>query len=242
MHLLRQIVSRCVGVAEGLDLSAHSGFVCFPELLVLADFSDFPKKVVRNKFCVNKASVKWLFFIFSQTSVYYLCIDIKPVIRILLVGNFFWVAASGERGGLFFTNLFMLSIIKRFYPTFLLLALIFYLSLSDAHTFDALPTFHYADKVVHFLMYSALSFVFLFDLYRTTPVLLMSWQHIVAVLAICTLVGGSLELLQELLTTTRFASWGDFLANTLGTLWGVSLGRALFPGLKEWYWVRKGLL
>lgn len=123
----------------------------------------------------------------------------------------------------------MIRLIKQFYPTLLLLALITYLSLTDARTFADMPTFPHIDKVVHFLMYSAFGFVLLCDFYRNSPLYEIPGRDILIVLGICFTTGIVMEILQAVLTTTRSFELADMVVNLLGTLWGVSLARLFLP-------------
>lgn len=49
------------------------------------------------------------------------------------------------------------------------------------------------------------------------------------------LVGGALEVMQEILTETRNGDWIDFYANTLGVMLGTMVGRfILVPLIKKY--------
>ena len=81
------------------------------------------------------------------------------------------------------------------------------------------------DKVVHVLMYATFAFLCIWGYrsqfiangktYRTKALFLA------AVISI--LYGGITELMQEYLVPTRTGDWFDFLADTIGTLLGISI-------------------
>ena len=81
------------------------------------------------------------------------------------------------------------------------------------------------DKVVHVLMYATFAFLCIWgyrsqyvthdDAYRKRAVLLA------AVISI--LYGGITELMQEFLVPSRTGDWFDFLADSVGTLLGISI-------------------
>ncbi len=75
--------------------------------------------------------------------------------------------------------------------------------------------FPYQDKVAHFVFYFV--FVFLWSLFLVARNHLnFKWLFRLFVIAI--ILGGSVEIAQEVFTTTRHAEVLDMLANTLGAL------------------------
>ena len=74
------------------------------------------------------------------------------------------------------------------------------------------------DKIVHFGMFFTLSAVSLFSYYKIRngkPKMgwWLFWGFVMPVI-----YGGVIELLQKYVFTHRGAEWGDFVANTLGSL------------------------
>ena len=60
----------------------------------------------------------------------------------------------------------MIHFLKKYILTILLITVITILSVINLNNFDVQPTFSWMDKVVHFIMYGALSFIIVFDLLR----------------------------------------------------------------------------
>lgn len=84
------------------------------------------------------------------------------------------------------------------------------------------------DKVVHFLMYFALSGVVCFELYRqryTFQEVKMRLWGLVYPIA----YGGVIELLQENFFPPRTGDWFDWLADALGALTAFFLAKWLLP-------------
>lgn len=118
---------------------------------------------------------------------------------------------------------------KKFYPTILLIAVISFLSLASFKSMPSVPTFPHMDKLVHFCMYMALSFILLFDLSRTHPLRKVNAKGMVTAFVFATAMGGIMEIMQGCLTETRAADWWDMLANTCGATAGILVGWAVLP-------------
>lgn len=74
------------------------------------------------------------------------------------------------------------------------------------------------DKVAHFGMYFALTFLLLFDFSRFKAKSIL-WKKIITIsLVIAILFGGSMELLQEIPSLQRSTDILDFLANSCGAI------------------------
>lgn len=74
------------------------------------------------------------------------------------------------------------------------------------------------DKIAHFGMFFMLSAVIMYEYYRinnNNPPLLrwVFWGFVIPVI-----YGGAIELLQEFLFSYRGAEWGDWIADTAGSL------------------------
>ncbi|MGL4293588.1 MAG: VanZ family protein [Bacteroidales bacterium] len=129
----------------------------------------------------------------------------------------------------------MIYFLKKFYPTLSLICLICFLSLASFKSLPSTPTLPHMDKVVHFCMYAALSYVLLFDLTRTHSRQKIHTKKIIETLLIAICMGGLMELTQGYLTTTRSADWWDMLANTSGAIAGTTFGRITLPAIYKLY-------
>ncbi|HUX96011.1 MAG TPA: VanZ family protein [Bacteroidales bacterium] len=104
--------------------------------------------------------------------------------------------------------------IKRYKYTILLSLVILYLSLKNADELNKVQFLNipHFDKFAHFCMYFALMIVAIFEsrksLIGNRPLLLLAIYPF--------LYGVLMEILQEILTTTRNASIYDVIFNTLG--------------------------
>lgn len=119
----------------------------------------------------------------------------------------------------------------KFYPTLLLMGIIAFLSLASFSSVSDMPKLPHMDKLVHFCMYMAMSYVLLFDLSRTHPLQKVRCREMLIAFITATLTGGLMELMQGTLTATRSADWWDMLANTCGALSGVLLGLLTLPAI-----------
>lgn len=72
------------------------------------------------------------------------------------------------------------------------------------------------DKVVHFLMFGAISTVIMFDLGRLRGGI--SFVLLAACAATSSLAGGAIEFIQGAMNNGRGCEWGDFVADTVGAL------------------------
>lgn len=133
----------------------------------------------------------------------------------------------------------MIQFLKKFYPTILLIAVISFLSLASFKSLPTTPRIPNMDKIVHFCMYMALSYVLLFDMSRTHPKRKAGLREMVCAFIAATCMGGMMELLQGYLTTARFADWWDMLANTLGAVTGTLLGAFTLPLILRLLRIRK---
>ncbi len=84
------------------------------------------------------------------------------------------------------------------------------LSSFDTDRIKLIPHF---DKIVHFLMYFTLSFVFMFEYYIHHH---KTIKTISKILVLPLFYGALMEFMQYLLTSYRGADWKDMIANTMG--------------------------
>jgi len=99
--------------------------------------------------------------------------------------------------------------------------LIIYLSLVNAKEFSHIHVFQFweADKLVHFIMYSFLTGVLLFENRK----IISGRRQLFIIVLTSAFLGGLLEVLQALLTTTRSGSIFDFLADLVGVLFSLGV-------------------
>ncbi len=103
----------------------------------------------------------------------------------------------------------------QYIPTVLVVIGITYVSLLREPSFS-LPRFTGADKVAHFIMYAALSLVFLFDSWRANSRSFRGKSFYIA-------YGGLIEILQENFFYPRTGTWGDWFADIAGCAVGLLL-------------------
>ena len=104
-----------------------------------------------------------------------------------------------------------------FFYTIIVLALILLLTLMPVdESHSKLLLFPNADKVVHFLMFGGLAAVFVFDCWRQGFKINL-WLMCCAILLSSDL-GGTIELLQDLMGLGRSGDFNDFVADTVGSL------------------------
>ncbi|MDE5750414.1 MAG: DUF2238 domain-containing protein [Duncaniella sp.] len=111
-------------------------------------------------------------------------------------------------------------------PTAVVVALIVFLTLVPKPVSDDIPMFEGADKVVHFIMFGALTGVVCFDRWRTGRPLGMRGALVVALCS--ALAGVGIEWLQGIMGLGRGGNdpW-DALADMLGAFAAVPVCRAL---------------
>ena len=104
------------------------------------------------------------------------------------------------------------------------LGLIFFASLTPSNKIPDFQLFLHADKVIHFLMYTGLSFSLI-------PALLINKKYkrsYFLSLIISVFVGFLMEYFQQVLVIGRSAEFFDFVANTIGSIAGISIYQLTF--------------
>lgn len=97
---------------------------------------------------------------------------------------------------------------------------ILYLSFAPSSTFNELPTFKFEDKIIHLLMYLALTISLLLE-YNNNKIQKTNVLPLIAICAIFPIfLGGLIEVFQPILSATRTASWFDWGFNILGVTGG----------------------
>ena len=99
-------------------------------------------------------------------------------------------------------------IIFKYWKSIILTGIILYLSFAPPSDFKGIPTFENEDKLVHLLMYLALSGLLIVDYtynsYKKTELKLK-----LLCLVFPAVLGGIIEVLQPILAAPRTASWFD---------------------------------
>lgn len=121
---------------------------------------------------------------------------------------------------------------KTFLPGFIWAVFIYVLCALPG---KSLPSWQWADllsvdKLVHCFLFFTLTVLIIkgTELNKT-----IGKKHLALIVIACTAYGGSLELLQEYYFTDRTGSLPDFIANTFGTLLGVSF----YQRIKNYKWL-----
>ncbi|WP_363321515.1 VanZ family protein [Plebeiibacterium sediminum] len=125
--------------------------------------------------------------------------------------------------------------LKTYWRTILVICIILFLSLMNVN--KVLPSevkfFKHFDKIVHFLMYFGLSFIFFIENYVNKNSIRKYWIIIDTIL-----IGISIEFLQFLLTNYRSGNFYDAVFNSIGVL----AGSILFILMKDQNFIYKVLL
>lgn len=107
---------------------------------------------------------------------------------------------------------------------------ILYLSVARSTPEMDIPKIEGLDKIVHFLMYAALSFALSRDFYvqktSFSSVKMVIWAVVLPIL-----YGGLIEVLQENFFPPRSGDWYDWLADSLGVIVAFLLCRIFVPKL-----------
>lgn len=124
--------------------------------------------------------------------------------------------------------------IPPYLPTALVLIAILYISLApNPMPYDPpFELFRGADKVVHFVMYGALTGAFCFDYYRHRHTINNRATLLIALLTAIA-IGAGIEWLQEYMALGRSNDWKDLIANTAGAISGTTLGHHLFARIRK---------
>ncbi|WP_430814349.1 VanZ family protein [Carboxylicivirga sp. RSCT41] len=104
---------------------------------------------------------------------------------------------------------------KKYHKTLSIILIITVLSLINTVRIkpDNLPVIPHFDKIVHFLMYFTLGFVFMFEYYIHHH---KTITRVSKILILPLIYGGIMEVLQYAVTPYRSGDWWDMLANGCG--------------------------
>jgi VanZ family protein len=98
--------------------------------------------------------------------------------------------------------------------------IIFILSSLSGNKFNKIPIIPipYLDKIVHFIMYFTLQFLFLLEYFKNYQEKYKRVKYLLLTLFLSISYGAILEVLQQFIFTKRSGSFYDFTANSLGTI------------------------
>ncbi len=121
--------------------------------------------------------------------------------------------------------------IPNYLPTIIVLTAICYLSLAPDPLPDSKGFFHFygSDKVVHCIMYLALTFTFCFDYIRhrrDTVSYKNLWLATALIIAIA--IGSVIEILQAYMALGRSGDILDLVADAIGAVIGIIIGNKIF--------------
>lgn len=110
-------------------------------------------------------------------------------------------------------------IIINYWKTLVITFIILHLSFAPPSEFSRIPTFENEDKLIHFLMYFALTAVLIHDTLRASRKQELNTKMVLRFCLIFSVIlGGVIEIMQPLFFAPRTASWYDWLADTLGVV------------------------
>jgi len=106
---------------------------------------------------------------------------------------------------------------KKYHKTWGIIFIVTLLSLINTSKIkpDNLPLIPHSDKIVHFVMYFTLAFVFMFEYYIHHH---KTITKVSKILVLPLIYGGIMEILQMSITSYRSGDWWDMLANTSGII------------------------
>lgn len=118
--------------------------------------------------------------------------------------------------------------VRYYWPTIILVIVIFILSTVHFNTVPKIANFKSSDKYAHILIYLLLGFVVYFN-YSKDQLLRIKYPNLIFTLfAILILYGGAIEIIQELFFKPRSAELLDWVADMVGLVSGGMIGRYIF--------------
>lgn len=108
-----------------------------------------------------------------------------------------------------------------YWKSFIIIAIILYLSFASPSTFKEVPTFKFEDKLIHLLMYGGLTGILIFDFRQYAK---NNYTTFLAFILVCLLfpatLGGAVEIIQPIYFPPRSAEWLDWCSDLSGVLVG----------------------
>lgn len=117
--------------------------------------------------------------------------------------------------------MFLKKIIIHYWKTIIIISGILYLSFAPPSTFKGVPSFENEDKLVHIIMYGALTCVLIFDYkqyVKSNPMSALAFFLICLLIPV--ILGGMVEILQPIYFAPRTAEWIDWFSDITGVLLG----------------------
>lgn len=119
-------------------------------------------------------------------------------------------------------------LIFRFWKPIIVSLGILYLSFAPPSTFNGIPSFNNEDKLVHFLLYSGLTCLLIYDFNKNRKANKVAF--ILVCIAFPIVLGGAVEILQPMYFAPRTAEWFDWFSDIAGVL----VGWLSMQFLKKW--------
>jgi VanZ family protein len=116
----------------------------------------------------------------------------------------------------------IINILRNYWKSIAIAIIILYLSFAPPSTFKKIPTFEIVnlDKIVHLMMYAALTFVLMHDFIRHNKnnIKFRSFVYLCVIFPI--IFGGIIEIMQTAFFAPRTGSWFDMMFNISGVFFG----------------------
>lgn len=109
-----------------------------------------------------------------------------------------------------------MEILKKYWPTFIVVSVIIYATLNDDPIAPDFPAIPYLDKLIHAIMFGGLLSAWSFDLCRAGHALHMRLLIMVAI--VCIFAGAVDEVFQHYFTAARSGDVFDWFADVFGIL------------------------
>ncbi len=111
----------------------------------------------------------------------------------------------------------MVSILKHYWKSILVVIFIFYLTILHTAKSPEIFMFPHQDKILHFILFFSLSGLLFMDSSQIRPPIKKSLL-IFTTVGLPILYGGSIEITQGLFLPFRTADWFDFFSNSIGSI------------------------
>ncbi len=105
---------------------------------------------------------------------------------------------------------------KQYWKSMLFICVLLYLSFAKPSTFKEAPTFFSIDKVVHIFLYFFLGIVLIMDFSKSKIKETSKSIKILITIVFPILMGGAIEILQEMYFKPRSAEWIDWFSDIIG--------------------------
>lgn len=107
-------------------------------------------------------------------------------------------------------------LILNYWKSIAVILCIFYLSFASPSAFKKIPTFPNEDKIFHLFMYLGLAAVLIFEYRHHKSNNIKTFTFVLLCIIFPILLGGAIELMQEIFFPPRSASWLDWLSDIAG--------------------------